>query len=395
MSEAGPMTRWKVGDEVREARWRSESGVPAPPGLQPVDDWLPASTAFGRARSGEFLLYTGDYRNAVQLLAALVRRQERSHERDRKRRPPASLAEAFHLERRARLHDHELLSRLVVPLDAHYSLELARAPDVRELCMQIWGEPDAPRTVVSLRELLGMLGATEWRKKGVEVKALGKGVRVHPYYGVFAPTRQEYVDLVANAPFPENVTRAFDIGTGTGVLALLLAKRGALRVVATDTDPRAVACARENAQRLRLSDKIDVVEKTLFPEGKAALAVCNPPWIPAQPRTPVDRAIFDPDSRFLSGFIEQLPAHLEPGGQGWLVVSDLSELLGLRPTGFIEQKAAQAGLQISWIREARPRHARAKDRSDPLHEARSREKIRLYSLTVGGRAPQDPAERQT
>ena len=94
---------------------------------------------------------------------------------------------------------------------------------------------------MSLRELLGLIGAHEWRKKGVEIPALGD--RIHPYYGVFSPVRGEYVDLVARTALP-SLNKAFDIGTGTGVLSALLAKRGVKKIVATDQDPRALACAR-------------------------------------------------------------------------------------------------------------------------------------------------------
>lgn len=375
-----PTVRWTQDGEAREARWRSESGVPAPTTLHPVDDRLSADAAFRRLRRNEFLLYTGDYRNAIQLLSALGRRLERKQDRRRKPGATPSLAAAFRAERDARLAEHTLLSRLVVPLDAAYRLELRRAADVREVCEQIWGPPDAPRTVVALRELLGMIGAAEWQRKGVPVKALG-GARVHPVYGVFAPTRQEYVDLVAEAPLPAEVSVAFDLGTGTGVLALLLAKRGAKRVVATDLDPRAVACARDNAERMGLAKRIQVEQVDLFPEGRADLIVCNPPWIPEQPRTPVDRAIFDPDSTFLTRFIAGLPEHLAEGGQGWLVLSDLAERLGLRPEGFLAERFAQAGVKVAWTREARPRHPKAADPDDPLHAARSREVTRLYCLT--------------
>ena len=50
-------------------------------------------------------------------------------------------------------------------------------------------------SVVSLRTLLGLIGAHEWRTKGIEIAALDG--RIHPHYGVFAPIRSEYVDLVA------------------------------------------------------------------------------------------------------------------------------------------------------------------------------------------------------
>ena len=89
--------------------------------------------------------------------------------------------------------------------------------------------------MASLRELLGLVGAFEWRKKGVEIPALGGPGhnRIHPHYGVFAPIRSEYVGLVAEAPLPTPVpAMAFDIGTGTGVLAAILSNRGIGRAIA-------------------------------------------------------------------------------------------------------------------------------------------------------------------
>ena len=137
------------------------------------------------------------------------------------------------------------------------------------------GKPARKRTaqaegpsVASLRALLGLIGAHEWRTKGIEIAAIGG--RIHPHYGVFAPIRREYVDLVATAPLPalrSLSSLAFDIGTGTGVLAAVLARRGLRRVVATDRDPRALACARENLERLGLAEQVEVVQADLFPEG--------------------------------------------------------------------------------------------------------------------------------
>ena len=106
---------------------------------------------------------------------------------------------------------------------------------------------------------------------------------------------------------------AFDIGTGTGVLAAVLARRGIERVVATDLDPRALACARENVRQLGLIERIEVVQADLFPEGRAALVICNPPWIPARPSSPMENGIYDPESRMLRGFLSALPAHLDAG----------------------------------------------------------------------------------
>src|SRR6185312_15491348 len=106
---------------------------------------------------------------------------------------------------------------------------------------------------------------------GVQVPALG--ARIHPHYGVFAPTRSEYVDLVGDCPLPQSAV-AFDIGTGTGVLAAVLARRGVPRIVATDNSVRAVECARDNVRMLGLQRRVTVVETDLFPSGRADLVVC-------------------------------------------------------------------------------------------------------------------------
>ena len=232
--------------------------------------------------------------------------------------------------------------------------------------------------MVSLRELLGLIGAYQWQRNGVPVAALG-GRRIHPHYGVFAPVRGEYLDLVADAPLPAGGL-AFDIGTGTGVLAAILAARGVERVVATDTSPRALACARDNVRRLGLADRIDVRAGDGFPEGRAALVVCNPPWLPGKPSSLLDQAIYDPGSRMLRGFLAGLPAHLAEGGEGWLVLSDLAERLGLRSRDELVAWIAAAGLRVLGRLDTRPRHARAQDASDPLHAARQGEVTSLWRL---------------
>jgi methylase of polypeptide subunit release factors len=172
------------------------------------------------------------------------------------------------------------------------------------------------------------------------------------------------------------------VGTGTGVLSFVLLQRGAASVVATDCDPRAVACARENAERLGLARRFEAREADLFPEGRADLVISNPPWLPEAPKNRVDRAVFDEDSRFLLRFLEGLPAALTPGGQGLLILSDLAVLLGLRPPGWLEEQFTRSGLGVKWTRSTPARHSKARDKSDPLHAARSREVTTLYALVA-------------
>ena len=235
--------------------------------------------------------------------------------------------------------------------------------------------------MVSLRELLGVVGAYEWRKKGVEVAALGVAPnnRIHPHYGVFSPVRGEYIDLVATTPINDH-TLAFEIGVGTGVLSALLVKRGVERVVATDCDSRALVCAKENLARLGFSDKVDLVNADLFPVGLAPLIVCNPPWVPARPTSPIERAVYDENSSMLRGFLSGLREHLTPAGEGWLILSDLAEHLGLRSRESLLQWIDKGGLQVLGRQDIRPRHGKVEDKDDPLHVARVAEVTSLWRL---------------
>jgi methylase of polypeptide subunit release factors len=246
---------------------------------------------------------------------------------------------------------------------------------------EAWGAPDGEASVVSLRELQGLVGAHEWRKKGVEVPALG--ARIHPWFGVFSPLRGEYLGLIAQAPLPPGAQAlAFDVGTGTGVIAALLAKRGVREVVATDLDPRALGCATENLARLGFADRVRLQQADMFPEGRAPLVVCNPPWVPTPANAAIERAVYDPGSAMLRAFLAGLAAHLAPQGEGWLVMSDLAEHLGLRTREEMLAWIADAGLRVVARHDTRPVHPKAGDPTDPLYAARSREVTSLWRLAA-------------
>lgn len=379
-----PVIHWNEDGIDKSARWRSESGTPPPKRVVIADDRMTADAAYRLACEGTALLWRGDFQNARQLLQAMARRAD---EKPRKAKTkvttsPAVPAEAFHLHRQAQSQRARTLGMLLLPFEADHSVPLRRAPDVRAACEQAYGAASEPY-IASLRGLQGLIGAYEWRKNGVEVAVLN--ARIHPHYGVFAPIRGEYVGLVNDAPLPESLcsnSLAFDIGTGTGVLAAVLVRRGIKRIVATDQDRRALDCARENLNRLGLAAQVEVVQADLFPPGRAALIVCNPPWLPARPSSPLEFAVFDPGSKMLLGFLNGLAAHLEEGGEGWLILSDLAEHLGLRSRAELLSAIDAAGLRVAGRHEVKPHHPRVADADDALHSARAAELTSLWRLTA-------------
>ena len=388
MNEQDAWITWEESGTPHRARWRSESQA-MPATLLPVDDTLAANAAFKLVSEGTGLLWRGDFHNGRQLLQALGRRVDKPPRAHPPRKgaqasapapDAAALArDAFARHRAMQARRAALLGRVLLQFEADHSIALRRAPDVRAAVDQAWGAPDGAPAIASLRELQGLVGAHEWRKKGVDVPALHG--RIHPHFGVFSPLRGEYLDLIAQAPLPKGADAlAFDIGTGTGVIAALLARRGVRQVVATDLDPRAIDCATDNLARLGVAPQVRVVQADMFPEGRAPLVVCNPPWVPTTPNAAIERAVYDPDSTMLRAFLAGLPAHLAPGGEGWLVMSDLAEHLGLRTRDQMLGWIAAAGLRVLARHDTRPTHPKAGDPTDPLFAARSREVTSLWRL---------------
>ncbi|MGV1045666.1 methyltransferase [Limnohabitans sp.] len=378
---------WSEKDSERSAQWRSDQNLPARVVL--ADDTLTADAAYRLACEGTGLLWRGDFQNARQLLQAMARRIDKPQKVKRKKADATAPVPgaAFHTHRQAQAQRTRVLSQILIELNGDYGITLRRAPDAKQACAQAFGPANGQSSVISLRALQGVIGAFEWRKNGVEVPALGEGLRIHPHYGVFSPVRGEYVALVTQAPLPAAMKEhsvAFDIGVGTGVLSAVLARRGASQVVATDMAERALACARDNLQRLGLQNQVQLLQADLFPPGQAALVVCNPPWLPARPTSVLEQAVYDEGSQMLKGFLGGLKAHLCEGGEGWLILSDLAEHLGLRTREALLGWIADAGLQVLGRMDVKPVHGKAQDASDPLHAARAAEVTSLWRLGVAG-----------
>jgi len=369
---------WSEAGKTKTSIWHSENNTPVPKRVQIADNTISADAAYKLCCEGTALLWRGDFQNAKQLLQALTRRIDRPGKKPRK--PASNMTEAFHFHRQAQSQKARILGMLLIEVSVGYHINLRRAPDVKAACEHAYGK-STQSFIVSLREVLGMIGAYEWHKNGVDIPTINN--KIHPSYGVFSPIRGEYLQLVDTTSLTKPCDLAFDIGTGTGVLAAILANRGIKQIIATDNAQRALDCAQKNINQLDMKNTVTVLNADLFPSdeyGKADLIVCNPPWLPARPSSVLESAIYDENSKMLKGFLNGLKSHLNDTGEGWLILSDFAEHLGLRSreelTGWIES----AGLKIIEKIDTKATHQKTLDASDPLHIARKAEVTSLWRL---------------
>lgn len=108
-----------------------------------------------------------------------------------------------------------------------------------------------------------------------------------------------------------------DMGSGSGILGVVMAKYGAKKVVASDISPFAVANTRANVQKFGLEDKVEIIQGDLFEnvEDKADLIVWNIPFFPGYAPngdTITASMMMDPD--LFERFLTEAKDYLKPNG---------------------------------------------------------------------------------
>jgi len=208
-----------------------------------------------------------------------------------------------------------------------------------------------------MSETTGMDRATELLRMHQEEERqprsftlLDREWELHP--GVFSPDRTPVTELFTSwIPYPPGGS-FLEMGSGAGVTAVWAALKGCREVLALDISRAAVANTRANAERHGVTDRLNVLRSDLFtvlPPNRAFDTVfwnSNFVETPQNARndTELHHAFFDPGYTAHRRYLQQGPAHLNPGGRLLLGFSSLGNQAHLR------ELARKRGLETVLLR---------------------------------------------
>jgi tRNA1(Val) A37 N6-methylase TrmN6 len=370
-----PISLVQVGDQT--SPWYSSSFLPPILSAELADASLRADDFLGEVSQGKAFLWTGDFQSAKQLLQAVKRRISDKWDRREKKLSHQSPLDIFHAHRQHQSQRARDLHRLLMRVERSGEIKNPRAPNLMDPISQLISLPQTTQFTLSLQDILGLVGAFEWRRNGVVVEALG-GEKIFPDYGVFFPVRQDYLELLRKVPLRPRWQTAMDVGVGSGVVTALLLSRGLQKVIGTDLNESALECAKKNLDRMGLLGAVNLIKCNLFSHQKVDLLVCNPPWIPGRPTSLLELGIFDENSAMTRQFLHQAAQHVSPEGEVWLVNSSFPESLGLRKSGAIEEWGKEGGLEVIELHEISPEHPKSQSSQGLLARLRAQEKVQLW-----------------
>jgi release factor glutamine methyltransferase len=160
---------------------------------------------------------------------------------------------------------------------------------------------------------------------------------------VYTPAEDTFLLLDNVEPLVSKRDVVLELGVGSGIIALVLAKH-AKKVVGIDISKEAVKCAKNNAKTNRLENKIELILGDLFTplkiEAKFNLILFNPPYLPSEKRdenlfleTPELKTVsktwngLGPKGRkIIDKFLNELNIRLQKEEQAFLVHSSINDL---------------------------------------------------------------------
>lgn len=313
--------------------------------IEVVNSLSPPSNVLALLIAGKSVVLTGDYGRADGIYRFCARNEKQLVAKDCH---ATGVDRRQHIARitavcRMRLH------HLLVPARGDSLIELTQPPDTTGL--QQWLEaPTGDRLfLMPVRRLQRILTDMRRAREGLAVPGLSGPITILPH--VYVPADMSVPAMLNDFAPLISGKRVLDMGTGTGVLALLAAHLGAAEVTATDSNPKAVDNATVNAERLGMSDCVKVRGPSNLFEAMGAeqfdVIIFNAPWSEGVPKSLYDTAIYDPGHSVLAGFMKAAPAHLAAGGAILLQYSDVSDGRGGRSLDLLTSILAANGLSVA------------------------------------------------
>jgi SAM-dependent methyltransferase len=279
---------------------------------QPVDRNVRTAQAAAWLREGRSLIVTDRFGAGLDVLAALRVQLDEPDD------------DAGYVAKRAFRDAFQSASKRLLAPVVDRKVALADAPPAGFLA-ELY--PDHAEFALPVEDARILSSAWDWYEQGVYFPVLG--YRVHPFYGTYIPARMEHLELFGTwlAKYQGARGRAIDVGTGSGVLALQLAKAGFGHVLATDINPNAIESVTRQLRRLPRALPVELEHADLLgsDHGPIDLVVSNPPWMKGDVGRTLDLAMYFQDG-FFERFFDQALQRLAPGGRVVLVFSNIIEL---------------------------------------------------------------------
>ena len=329
---------------------------------RPADRGMSPRRAAERLCEGQTLIVSDSYHTGAEILAQLEQLLPEPEE-------------GAHYERRRehRRHYRATAMRLLAPIK-NYRLALAHQRPIGFLQELYFGMDAFTLPFIEVQELFGA-----WKRyqEGTHLAVLGH--RLHPFFGTYVPTRTSHLELFGTwlSQYQGSKRYAVDVGTGCGVLALMLCRRGFERVLATDANPNAIESVSRDLARLNPCPPITLEHATFLGTAQEAaeLIVFNPPWLKGEVEGLLDQALYYEDGLFESFFDHALEA-LEPDGRVVLLFSNVIGLVQPEVPHPIERELERGRFALiqKLSRKVKP----------PVDESgrrrRTREKVEVWEL---------------
>jgi len=315
---------------------------------------------------GESILIKEFYSDGIALLKAL-------HRHLKQKFPNKSFKEQ-HVYR----SEYHRLSNLILLEIVDQKLCVKKSPDIG------WLEklyPENSHFFLTFPQIQGLNSSWQWHRNGISIPVLRN--KIHPYYGVYFPTRFEHLVLFDNwlKRYEGPKKTAIDVGVGCGVLSLQMVLHGFQKVFATDSNPNAIVGLQEFMGTTKLSRKIELDFGHLFArwDKQTELIVFNPPWLPeTHDSGGIDSAIYYNKTLFLE-FFTAAKKRLLPEGKLVVIFSNLAQLTKVTSENPIEIELAEGGrFQLERCFKKSVRAASSKSKRD--QHWRSSEEVTLWIL---------------